>query len=84
MPTNEIMIVNPTFRSSKAVGQDTKMPDAIRIGSTGRHGRFQREPAHLVERGDIDKATALEFSPNPEQKPDGLKGIKVAASGLVS
>ena len=34
-------------------------------------------------RGDIDKATALEFSPNPEQLRMAMKGIKVAASGLV-
>ena len=38
---------------------------------------------HLVEFGRIDKATALEFSPNADQLKMMLKGIKVSATGLV-
>ncbi len=32
MPTNEIMIVNPTIRKLILKGEDTKLADAIRIG----------------------------------------------------
>ena len=42
-----------------------------------------RDIAALVERNDIDKATALEFAPNPEQLKMALKGIKVAAPGIL-
>jgi len=31
----------------------------------------------------VDKATALEFSPNADQLKMMIKGIKVATSGLV-
>ena len=37
----------------------------------------------LVERGDVDKATALEFAPDPEKLKMALKGIKVAAPGIL-
>jgi twitching motility protein PilT len=44
---------------------------------------FNKNLEDLCLAGKIDKATALEFSPNPEQLRMALKGIKVAASGLV-
>ena len=34
--------------------------------------------------GDVDKATALEFAPDPEKLKMAFKGIKVAASGILS
>ena len=37
----------------------------------------------IFNRGDIDKATALEFAPNPEQLKMAIKGIKVAAPGIL-
>ncbi len=37
----------------------------------------------LVERGDVDKATALEFAPDPEKLKMAFKGIKVAAPGIL-
>ncbi len=44
---------------------------------------FTENLRQLVERGDIDKATALEFAPNPEQLKMALKGIKVAEPGIL-
>ena len=44
---------------------------------------FTESLRQLVERGDIDKATALETCPNPEQLKMALKGIKVAAPGIL-
>ena len=37
----------------------------------------------LVETGYVDKATALEVAPNPEQLKMNLKGIRVAAPGIL-
>ena len=83
VPTNEIMIVNPTIRDLIVKGEDKKLPDAIRIGYLEGMVDFNENLRQLVERGDVDKATALEFSPNADQLRMMIKGIKVSTSGLV-
>lgn len=83
VPTNEIMIVNPIVKKLIAEGEDLKLPDAIRIGYQEGMVDFTENLRQLVERGDVDKATALEFAPDPEKLKMAFKGIKVAASGLV-
>jgi twitching motility protein PilT len=44
---------------------------------------FNESLRQLVERGDVDRATALEVAPNPEALKMAFKGIKVAQSGLI-
>ncbi len=83
VPTNEIMIVNPTIRDIILKSQDVKLLDAIRAFYNEGMMDFNKNLEDLCLGGRIDKATALEFSPNPEQLRMALKGIKVAASGLV-
>jgi twitching motility protein PilT len=83
VPTNEIMIVNPTIRDLILKSKDDKLLDAIRIGFLEGMVDFTENLRQLVERGDIDKATALEFAPNPEQLKMALKGIKVATPGIL-
>jgi twitching motility protein PilT len=83
VPTNEVMIVNPTIRKLIQEQEDKKIPDAIRIGYQEGMVDFNENLRQLCERGDIDKATALEFSPNPDQLKMMLKGIKVAAPGIL-
>lgn len=83
VPSNEIMIVNPTIRDLILKHKDEKLLDAIRAFYNEGMMDFNENLRILCERGDIDRATALEFSPNPEQLKMALKGIKVAASGLV-
>jgi twitching motility protein PilT len=83
VPTNEIMIVNPTVRKLISEGQDNKLLDAIRLGYLEGMVDFNENLRQLVERGDVDKAVALEFSPNPDQLKMMLKGIKVAAPGIL-
>ncbi len=83
VPTNEIMIVNPTIRKLISEGSDNKLIDAIRIGFLEGMVDFTENLRQLVERGDIDKATALEVAPSPEQLKMALKGIKVAAPGIL-
>ncbi len=45
VPTNEIMIVNPTIRKLISEGMDNKIPDAIKHRLPGRHGGLHGEPA---------------------------------------
>lgn len=83
VPTNEIMIVNPIIKKFIAEGEDLRIPDAIRVGYLEGMVDFTENLRQLVERGDVDKATALEFAPDPDKLKMAFKGIKVAASGLV-
>ena len=83
VPTNEIMIVNPTIRDLILKSKDDKLGDAIRIGEQEGMQDFTMSLTKLVNEGKIDKATALEFAPNPEQLKMSLKGIKVAAPGIL-
>jgi twitching motility protein PilT len=83
VPTNEIMIVNPTIRKLISEGQDSKISDAIKIGFLEGMIDFTENLRQLVDRGDVDKATALEVAPHPEQLKMALKGIKVAAPGIL-
>jgi twitching motility protein PilT len=82
-PTNEIMLFNPTVRELVVKGEDKKLPDAIRIGYLEGMVDFNENLRQLVDRGDIDKAVALEVSPNPDQLKMILKGIKVSAPGIL-
>ena len=83
LPTNEIMIVNPTIRKLILDKRDESLLDAIRIGFLEGMVDFTENLRQLVERGDVDKATALEFAPNPDQLKMAFKGIKVAAPGIL-
>jgi len=44
---------------------------------------FTKSLTDMVNAGKIDRATALEFAPNPEQLKMALKGIKVSAPGIL-
>jgi twitching motility protein PilT len=83
VPTNEIMISNPTVRDLISKGEDKKLGDAIRIGYLEGMVDFNENLRQLVERGDIEKSIALEVSPNPDQLKMALKGIRVAAPGIL-
>jgi twitching motility protein PilT len=62
---------------------DGKIPDAIRIGIQEGMVDFNENLRQLCDRGEIEKSVALEFSPNPDQLKMLLKGIKVAAPGIL-
>jgi twitching motility protein PilT len=83
VPTNEIMIVNPTIKKLIAEGEDLKLHDAIKIFYNEGMVDFTENLRQLVERGDIDKQTALEFAPDPEKLKMAFKGIKVSAPGIL-
>jgi twitching motility protein PilT len=83
VPTNEIMIVNPIIRKLISEGEDLKILDAIRMCFQEGMVDFTENLRQLVERGDVDRATALEVAPNPEQLKMAFKGIKVATPGIL-
>ncbi len=83
VPTNEIMIVNPTIRELIIKEEDKKLSDAIKIGFLEGMLDFTESLTRLVNIGSIDKVTALEYAPNPDQLKMALKGIKVAAPGIL-
>ncbi len=83
VPTNEIMIVNPIVKKLISEGEDNKLIDAIRMSFQEGMVDFTENLRQLVERGDIDRQTALEVAPSPEQLKMALKGIKVATPGIL-
>jgi twitching motility protein PilT len=83
VPTNEIMIVNPIVRKLISEGEDAKISDAIKMCFQEGMVDFTENLRQLVERGDVDKATAMEVAPSPEQLKMALKGIKVSTPGIL-
>src|SRR5947207_15660373 len=77
VPTNEIMILNPTIRELIIRGDDKKISDAIKIGFLEGMVDFTENLRQLVERGDVSKEVALEVAPNPAALKMTLKGIKL-------
>jgi twitching motility protein PilT len=83
VPTNEIMIINPTIRDLIIKGEDKKISDAIKIGFLEGMVDFTENLRQLVERGDVAKEVALEVAPNPDALKMAIKGIKVATPGIL-
>jgi twitching motility protein PilT len=83
VPTNEIMILNPTIRELIIKGEDKKLPDAIRIGFHEGMLDFTESLRQLVEKNWVERSVALEVAPNPEQLKMAFKGIKVAQPGIL-
>jgi twitching motility protein PilT len=83
VPAVEIMVVNPTIRDLIIKTEDKKLPDAIRIGIQEGMMDFTTSLSELVQRGDVDRAAAMDVAPNPEALRMALKGIKVANPGIL-
>ncbi|MGL4551318.1 MAG: type IV pilus twitching motility protein PilT, partial [Gemmataceae bacterium] len=83
VPTNEIMIVNPTIKKLIEEGQDLKLADAMKLFYMEGMVDFTENLKRLVDDGHIDKATALEWAPDPEKLKMAFKGIKVSAAGIL-
>jgi len=83
VPTNEIMIVNPMIRKLISEARDNQLSDVIKACYQEGMIDFTENLRQLVERGDTDKATALEFAPDPEKLKMAFKGIKVSAAGIL-
>ncbi|MFO0844630.1 MAG: PilT/PilU family type 4a pilus ATPase [Gemmataceae bacterium] len=83
VPTNEVMILNPTIKKLIEDAEDLKLSDAIKLFYQEGMVDFTENLKRLVDAGDIDKATALEWAPDPEKLKMLFKGIKVSAAGIL-
>jgi twitching motility protein PilT len=83
VPANEIMIINPTIKELIIKAEDKKLTDAIKIGFIEGMTDFTESLTQLVQRGDVDRAAALEVAPNREALAMQLKGIKVSQPGIL-
>lgn len=83
VPSNEIMIVNPTIKELIIKAEDKKLADAIKIGFIEGMIDFTESLTQLVQRGDVDRAAALEVAPNREALAMALKGIKISQPGIL-
>ncbi len=83
VPTNEVMVFNPTVKKLILQEEDQKLADAIRLGYQEGMQDFTLSLKQLVERRMIERSVAFEVAPNPEQLKMALKGIEVKASGIL-
>ncbi|MBX9788229.1 MAG: PilT/PilU family type 4a pilus ATPase [Pirellulales bacterium] len=83
VPTVEIMTFNPTVRKLVLEEHDEKLADAIRMCASEGMQDFTMSLHSLVETELIDRATAFEVAPNVEALKMALKGISVAAPGIL-
>ena len=81
VPTNEIMIVNPTIRDLIVKGEDKKLPDAIRIGYQEGMVDFNENLRQLVERKDVSPGNGPGGGAEPRAVEDGAQGHQGGGAG---
>jgi twitching motility protein PilT len=83
VPTVEIMTFSPTVRKLVLEIEDSKLPDAIRMGAQDGMQDFTQSLKQLVDDDLIDRNTAMEAAPNPEALKMALKGIDMSQPGIL-
>jgi twitching motility protein PilT len=83
VPTVEIMTFNSTVKKLILEENDSKLPDAIRIGAAEGMQDFTMSLVDLVNKDLIDRTVALEVAPNVEALKMALKGIAVSQPGIL-
>ncbi len=83
VPTVEIMMFTSMVKKLILEEQDSKLPDAIRIGAREGMQDFTMSLTDLVNRDLIDRTVALEVAPNVEALKMALKGISVSQPGIL-
>ncbi|MGE0609924.1 MAG: type IV pilus twitching motility protein PilT [Pirellulales bacterium] len=83
VPTCEVMTFNQTVRKLVLEENESKLPDAIRIGANDGMQDFTMSLKSLVDKELIDRETAFEVAPNVDQLRMALKGIDVKAPGIL-
>ncbi len=83
VPTVEIMNFTPTVKKLILEEEDSKLPDAIRIGAEDGMQDFTQSLKSLVDDQLIDRAVALEVAPSREALKMALKGINVSQGGIL-
>lgn len=83
VPTVEVMTFTPVIRKLVLEEEDSKLPDAIRIGEQDGMQDFTKSLKELVDKELIDRATAFSVAPNIEALKMALKGIDVSQPGIL-
>jgi twitching motility protein PilT len=83
VPTVEIMLFSPTVKKLVLEGEDSKLPDAIRIGAEDGMQDFTMSLKRLIDDELIDRPTAFAVAPNQDALKMALKGIDVRSPGIL-
>jgi len=83
VPAVEIMTFNPTVRKLILEEEDSRLPDAVRMGKNNGMQDFTGSLKDLVDKDLIDRNTAFEVAPNKEALKMALKGIDVSEPGIL-
>lgn len=83
VPTVEVMTFTSTVKKLILEENESKLPDAIRIGIQEGMQDFTLSLKNLVDAELIDRAVAFEVAPNVEALKMALKGIDVKAPGIL-
>jgi twitching motility protein PilT len=83
VPAVEIMKFNPTVRKLILEEEDSRLPDAVRMGKDDGMQDFTHSLKDLVDKDLIDRNTAFEVAPNKEALKMALKGIDVSEPGIL-
>ena len=83
VPTVEVMHFTPMVRKLILDEEDSKLPDAIRIGAEDGMQDFTQSLKKLIDDGLIDREIAMEVAPNKEALKMALKGIEVSQPGII-
>ncbi len=83
VPTVEVMMFTPMIRKLILEEEDSKLPDAIRIGVEDGMQDFTMSLKTLVDKELIDRPTAFSVAPNVEALKMALKGIDVSQPGIL-
>lgn len=83
VPAVELMLFNPIVQKLILEGEDSKLPDAIRIGADDGMQDFTMSLKRLFEDGFIDRNIAFSVAPNQNALRMALKGIDVRAPGIL-
>lgn len=78
----EIMINSPRMKKLILEGDTTKIQGAIQASRLDGMQTFNQALADLVKEGAVDEATALEFSPKPDELKMNMKGIFSGTSAM--
>ena len=83
VPVVEVMTMNGTMRKLLLEEQDSKLPDAIRLGAPDGMQDFTMSLKGLIDKELIDRPTAFEVAPNKDALKMALKGIDVSQPGIL-
>jgi twitching motility protein PilT len=83
VPAVEVMVTSPTVRKLILESEDSKLPDAVRMGAADNMQDFTMSLKKLVDEELIERNVALEAAPNVEALKMALKGIDISQPGIL-